>query len=374
MTKKILAIITVITGLGILYISTSRTVMKKISDARENAPWRVWWGPHQVDGIGDLARMAYLEGIEKFKDTIKDINPVAEPGQKKIDLYIWGDSYVKDLPASSYYGVNNYHFGRRNQSSLIYNLDTSKINIMIIEIGERFVHSYFYNTGMLEYVKKQAPASAFLQTPFPVLQQRNTMAGFNFSIDSLFNPLVNQNLEYNLFTYNFLSDIRNIKAEMNYKLFNRASGDVVVSNDGNYLFLKETVAPKGFASSYAPISEDEISYLLSQLNILYDTYKKDGFDEVYLSVIPNTVSIVQPQGYNRLAHIIGDPELRGYALNMPVIDIYKDFVRDPHAYYKRGDTHWNALGKKFWVDKVNVILRKWEEGTFYKMDGADRIY
>lgn len=350
-----------IAGVGVLYISTSRKMMGEISAARYSPPWGTWWRPHDVSG-GDLVGMAYLERVDKFVDTVSDKFPVAEKGAGKIDLYIWGDSYTKNIPDSSFYGLNAYHFGRRSYGKLYFDLDTSKVNILIIELGERFVRPYFWGTEMLGDVMPADKKTAHNNTPFFIapLKQRNTIAAMpGFSIDSLFNPLINQNLEYNLFTYNFLTGVRNLKAELNYKLFNRASGDVVVSDDGEYLFYKETVQVNGFASGYLPLGDNDISYLISQVNILYDNYKAAGFDEVYLAMIPNTASMMQPKGYNYLVASMQDPN-RGYPLHMPVIDVYNHFVKDPHRYFKKGDTHWNSAGIALWIDNVNGILKWWE--------------
>ena len=144
------------------------------------------------------------------------------------------------------------------------------------------------------------------------------------------------------------------KAALNYYLFNRASGDVVISNDRNFLFLKETVSKTDVGSSYYPVSRQDAAHIVDVLNNIYDHYKAAGFAEVYFSVIPNSATIMQPDGYNNLIPMIqNDARLR-----MKIIDIYTTFKQSNDVYYLPGDTHWNHKGKQLWLDMVNEqVLR-----------------
>ena len=89
------------------------------------------------------------------------------------------------------------------------------------------------------------------------------------------------------------------------------------------------------------------------MNKVYDHYKAEGFTEVYLSVIPNTATIMQPEGYNNLIPLLyGNPQLR-----MKIIDVYSVFKKDPEGnYFNSGDTHWNKKGFLVWLDMVNNII------------------
>lgn len=359
--KKIIAYFFVITGLAIMVVSTSRPLMKEISEARESAPWGAWWGPHQVSNAGDLARMAYLEKVKKFKDTVNETYTGQGDGNKQIDLYMYGDSYVKDIPDSAFYGLNAFHFARRDYTNLEYNLDPTKHNILIIEIGERFARTYFYvQDSIYAHVKRAEPTACNMPAHIPLLVQDKQYAGFDFDIDVLFNDAINQNIEYNVFTYNFLTGIRNFKASMNYYLFNRGSGDVVISDDGNFLFIRESVNNALYSSSYVEVPEPFVSYFISILNPIYDHYRNEGFDEVYLSIVPNPATVLQPAMYNGFLPDLQNPQ-RGYPLKMPVIDMYQKFSgEDAHLYFKHGDTHWNMKGTHVWIDEVNKLLHHWD--------------
>lgn len=361
--KKIAAYFSIIFGIIVLVASSSYFFMDRISAVREAAPWGVWWGPHQVSDIGDLTRMGYLENIPKFRDTGGYIFIKQDKGNQKIDLYLYGDSFVKDFPDSVYYGINNFHFARRDFTDLVYNLDTGKTNILIIAIAERFVRTFFNKPdGIYEDVRKGTDVAYDTKFVPRLLSAPINYAGFTFPrIDMLFMMAVNQNIEYNLFTYNFLNRFRTFKPTMNYYLFNRGSGDVVISDDGTFLFIRESVNNYKYSSSYAHVPETEVSYSVSVFNEIYEHYRNEGFDEVYLSVIPNPATIVQPEYYNGYIPDLQNPA-RGYPLKMPVIDVYSPFIYsdNPRQYFKRGDTHWNAKGAQVWIDKVNEQLRKWD--------------
>jgi hypothetical protein len=142
------------------------------------------------------------------------------------------------------------------------------------------------------------------------------------------------------------------KAAINYYVFNRAAEGVVISDDKRYLFFKETMDKGGTRSSFSGIGADEITLIVNNLNTIYDHYRKCGFTEVYFSMIPNPVTILQPKGYNNLIPAIqNDPRLR-----MKLIDIYTAFKNSKEDLYLHADTHWNIKGKQMWVDSINKII------------------
>ena len=139
---------------------------------------------------------------------------------------------------------------------------------------------------------------------------------------------------------------------MNYYLFNRASGDVVISNDRNFLFQRQTVEPDDINSSYCPLSDAELDGDIDRLNQIYDHYKKSGFSEVYFSLIPNSATIMQPVGYNKLIPRVDHNK----KLRMPVIDVYDILKLREKPYYNPGDTHWNNAGIQEWIKTVNHLF------------------
>ena len=143
---------------------------------------------------------------------------------------------------------------------------------------------------------------------------------------------------------------------------------MVISEDRNFLFLRETVSLTDAGSSYVEVTDAEVRKLVSNFNTIYQHYKDNGFDEVYLSVIPNSATIMQPQGYNQLI-----PRLqRDPGLHMKIIDAYTRFSQSPDVLYQPGDTHWNLAGKQLWIDLVNETLdRNGNDSEFAGPNGSN---
>lgn len=348
MFKKVLSYIFIIFGLVALYMSTSRRAMQFVVDHRDHDKW---WGAYQMKN-GDLVSLSYLDFVKRFNPP-PDRTPLKKPaynGQKNIALYLHGDSYTYHLPDSAFAGVADYHLIDRNHG-LNYHLDPTKRNILVLEVSERYLRAYYGGLQIFDelcdsLIKKKSIAANYLHQPYLA----SVIPGFE--INDLFNKYINQNLQANLFNYNFIFPIFEYKAALNYYIFNRASGDVVISKDKNFLFLKETVSLTDPGSSYVPITPADIDWMVDKLNKIYDHYKENGFDEIYFSVIPNSATIVQPEGYNGLIPAIqSDPRLR-----MKIIDAYTAFKNSGELLYQPGDTHWNTKGRQLWVDLVNEKL------------------
>ncbi|OSZ79423.1 hypothetical protein CAP35_14565 [Chitinophagaceae bacterium IBVUCB1] len=344
--KKIARYILIVLGLLVLYLSTSKTMMQKISDARNDHD--EWWGSH-FPYEGDLVGMSYLYYEKRFH---KPKERVYEPKQcdsnNNINLVLWGDSYTQYMGDTCFCAAT-YQYGRRFFSNLTYRIDSTKRNILVIECTERLVRGYFSDTRMLNEVVKSDEQKSTYIAPIP----HTTYVSFAMpNMASIFNEHINQNLEYNLFNYNFINPVRKMKAWMNYKIFNRASGDAVLAAAGDRLYLKSTLSstsPEGYTT---PLTNKEVNQLVQTLNTIHRHYKAAGFDEVYLSLIPNAVTIYQPQGYNGLIPCIqSHPDLQ-----MKCIDIYTVFLQNPDGMYWRGDTHWSNEGASRWLQIVNAAI------------------
>ena len=93
---------------------------------------------------------------------------------------------------------------------------------------------------------------------------------------------------------------------------------------------------------------------IKNINKTKTKYLQAGFDDVYLSIIPNKVSILSPElgNYNHLIERIQKDE----RLETPIIDTYSIFKKSPQKYYLKSDTHWTCDGREVWLQKVNIIL------------------
>lgn len=348
MLKKVLRDILILFSMVVLWASTSRTAMKYITDKRDNT---TWWGTYQCLN-GDLVSMSYLDMVDRFNRP----NPrggFKHPyfaGRRNTVLYMDGDSFTWHLHDSDLLGLDSFCYFQRNHG-LKYHLDTTKRNVLLIEVSERYLQSYFSGLQMFDEVVDTTVKKKNISMHYVPANAGMSYASLlpSISVADLFNKYINQNLQCNLFNYNFMMPMFESKAALNYYAFNRASGDVVISNDRKFLFYKETVSKTDIGSSYYPISGDVASHIVDILNSIYDHYKAAGFAEVYFSVIPNSATIMQPDGYNNLIPMVqNDPRLR-----MKIIDIYTVFKNSNDIFYLPGDTHWNHKGKQLWLDIVN---------------------
>lgn len=357
--KKILSWICIVIGLAVLVMGTSPRLFKWAHDQKNFEHNTSWWGEHH-SANGDLVNMAYLDQIKTFRSP-KDyaFRAPIDTCMKNIDLYLWGDSYVEDIPAMAFAHVNAYHFGRTYFQQLHYKLDKGKRNILIIESSERFARPYFSYKSIYGKVSRQ---DTHLHATTTVSADMDMLADSAFSINNLFDKNINQNIEYLLFNYNFINAPRFWKADVNYLLFKRGSGSVAISEDDKNLFIKETLLPKHGYSCYEVLPDNDIKWFVNEFDSVYSHYRAEGFDEVYLSIIPNPATILQPARYNHfLPRIVQHPDM-----HMPFIDLYPAFSNDtaPRRLYRAGDTHWNNNGMQVWLGLVNEVLRR-ESGKVY---------
>jgi hypothetical protein len=349
MGNRLIRYILIVFGLALLWISTSRSAMQYLSEKRDIK--NRWWGVDELDH-GDLASISYLNFVEKFAQpvTFPAPLPAAYNGPKNTILFLDGDSYTRHMSDTLFAGVNELVYIDRNHGTK-FHLDTSKRNVLLIEISERYVRPYF---GDLKIFNEVYDSVTINKSACLSPNQRVHEAALlgSFSLDNLFNKYINQNIQFNLFNYQFMMPMFGSKAAINYYLFDRASGDVVISKDKKHLFLKETVSLTDIGSSYIPLSDDDINILINNFNSIYDHYKTAGFSEVYLSIIPNSATINQPEGYNNLTPRVQYDK----RLKMKIIDAYAAFKTSGAELYLTGDTHWNHKGKQLWLNLVNKQL------------------
>ena len=352
MFKRIARDVLIAFGLLALWASTSRTFMQYVSEKRDV---NKWWGSYQYMRDGDLVNLSYLDFVKKFQPPPRPagfIRPTYN-GPSNTVLYMYGDSHTWHLDDTDFAGLCGFHYLQRIHGGY-YHLDTTKRNVLIVEISEHYLRSYFEDTRMIRefYDSSGKNESTACNSGKNTANKKYSTPIPDVQLSCLFNKNINQNLQCNLFNYLFVMPMFEYKAALNYYLFNRASGDVVISDDRNYLFLKETVSHDDVGSSYEILPADVVPTVVNNLNLISDHYKREGFREVYFSFIPNTATILQPNGYNSLIPSIEhDPNLRAQ-----IIDAYNVFKNATELCFLPGDTHWNHKGKQLWIDEVNKVL------------------
>lgn len=299
---------------------------------------------------GDLYRLSYLP---EFKEkVIKCPTMDTNKAKQAVGLFVIGDSFTEaERVSKSDFDVANYTYIHWAKQADI-QLDSSKRNILILETVERTFKEHFSqkaeNFQLAGFHKKEETSQKSWKR---VLKEKATKWA-NF----IFPKGTEERLEHTLFNYDFFLIFRELKAELNHKIFDRIENKVVLSKDEQHLFYDEEANSSDVHSAFYPVSQAAIDTFILNANQTRQTYLTAGFDEVYLSVIPNKVSILSPDlgNYNHLIERIQADK----RLQTPIIDTYSDFRKSPEKIYLKSDTHWSCAGRDIWLEKVNKILKK----------------
>ncbi|WP_461461478.1 hypothetical protein [Mucilaginibacter sp.] len=305
---------------------------------------------------GDLFGLCYLPEykfeLEPFKK-YERIRPIRATGRL---LYIIGDSYLADKSLSGAFdGFDNVFFLDRRFPFGPITLDNTKQNILIMEFAERNLVDYEINQTAESLWTKKELANRLNYSSASVSGRDNStvQTGIAERLNKiLFNKDLSRNLELLLFDDKIFTPVKEVKAQLNYKMFNRLSNDIAVSTDKKRLLMNITVDTAYRQSDFRTIQDSEVSKLLVNLNAAQNYYRSIGFKKVYLSVIPNAASVYDDRRmtYN---HLLERVEKYNH---FPVISIYREFKHSQANLYYRSDTHWNPLGLDIWVAETNRAL------------------
>ncbi|MEK7432442.1 MAG: hypothetical protein AABZ74_04860 [Cyanobacteriota bacterium] len=301
---------------------------------------------------GDLYKMSNLA---KFKIEIKAcgnnfLNKDLEGGN---NLFLLGDSFlgrimgygmIQNGNSSDFKNINNINYVNWKDKIIIPKLNKKSRNILIIETVERYSLSprEFNNIEIDNNLKK-----------VHIINNFN-----NLGINKLLSLKAESLIKQILFFDPFSMYIKDIKAELNYNLFDKLNDEIVISDDKEYLFYNQTI--NSLNSSFNDININKIDNIVENYNLLYSYYKNIGFDEVYITIIPNKVSIVSPnfngKTYNHLIEKIRDSK----KIKFPFIDMYTELkkVNKVTPVYYNNDTHWNCKGMNTFIEYVNKYIIK----------------
>lgn len=354
--RKIVAITVLLLMLILLVISSIDDVTRSIADYRYNS--QRWWESEKF-AYGDLYGLSYLPHF-KIKNPKGKRNFISfqTPEQfKDIDLYAMSDSYTWSLfeEPQLFYHVNKIQFAVFSDRQIIpVNLSRHKKNILILESSERNIRPLYQDTAYL---------TRFLNFDLGEKNDKPKEAAKPIKKISLKFKLkdIDPNIEFNTWDYRLLSPLKELKAQLGYSLFNRVNHDVYVSDDEKYLLYAKTIDTVNLESAFKPIKQTELNQIISAMNKAYDYYKAKGFDEVYIAIIPNPVTILYPQyrgnTYNQLIPLIQNNK----ALKCKVIDAYTAFQASKMHLYSNSDTHWTYDGEKLWLSLLNKELKASEK-------------
>jgi hypothetical protein len=298
---------------------------------------------------GDLYHLSYLP---QFKEKLEACPPVKQTlKNSNVNLFVIGDSFTEaqrvdknDIHALKY---TNVHWSK--QATI--QLDTNIRNVLIIETVERTFKDHFSQEVNQFTFEKNIEKVEDKKSWKRVFREK-----FNQTMAFIFPEKdgIEQRFESSLFSYDLFLTFREVKATLNQVFFARVEKKVVLSKDEESIFFSEEALQRDAHSAFYPFSAEEKNALVQNINAVQERYLKAGFDEVYLSLIPNKVSIVSPNlgSYNHLIEQIQTDT----SLKMPFIDTFVEFKKDPSQYYLKSDSHWTCAGRDIWLSKVNKIL------------------
>ncbi|HEV7349480.1 hypothetical protein [Telluribacter sp.] len=292
---------------------------------------------------GDLYRLSNLPQFRDQRQPCPDYTPPTKPADKKIHLYIIGDSFTEaqrvgqqDFPVDSYQYV---HWA----DVLHVKIDTTATNVLLLESVERHFRQHLV-APIASLVPDSATFKVTYEEPRFMVQLDNQFASNH----------TEERLELLLFQYDPVLLLKELKASFNHFFFDRANDKVTVSEDGrNIVYYLDTDTTQ-VTSSFAHIRDSQVDTLVLHLNESTRQFKAMGFDHVLLSIIPNKTSVLLPYFYNYnhlIERVYNHPDL-----TIPYVDVLEDFRKMKEKSYLVGDSHWTCQGQYLWLDKTNRLL------------------
>ena len=310
---------------------------------------------------GDLYNLTNLPGF-KENDYIANGTLTEADKPKKhyhdVDLYTIGDSFT-DIDTSFYAGNRNAHVWVGGKLPSVVTLDTTKTNILVIEFIERVLQERMYWPDYQRmYIDAGfAPKMPAVATEKPAAKDPDKAVAATPWLMARFAEQINQRLEFLLFNGWLATRFKEAKAQLLLSLFGRVTGGVI-SRDRKHLFYQLEVDTTYELSAFRHLSDPHLDTLVRNMNTMRQHYLHMGFDEVYLCMIPNKVTILDPTygPYNhQIERIEANPRLE-----LPVISTI-DSMRHHPDWYHLGDGHWNSQGKRFWLRQVNGVVAHWSK-------------
>jgi hypothetical protein len=275
--------------------------------------------------FGDLYR---LSNLAQFKEAPQKCEKIVYSNPENIGLYIIGDSFLEKERASlEDFNAKTYQYVHLNDKATFV-LDSTKRNVLVIESVERHFR---------EHLSKQL---------------------INYQLDTI-NSIPNESSNYEVFnsekfqslflSFSFFEKIKEWKAALNLWAFERTNPKVSLSDDKQNILLRLDTDASKINSNYNELADDEVNKMIENLNSTKKYYLDLGFDDVVFSIIPNKTTICcnDTTAYNHLIERVQNHQ----KLNMNFIDVIALFK--DKSVYEKGDTHWNCLGRRLYLDALN---------------------
>ncbi len=367
MTRKIIAGIILLISTGILTTAMNRAFINQLKQDRyfdhllpaakhDHSLYRNLLIRSDRWAYGDLYGLSYLHAFRVKLEPFRQYPyRASKPLTNKV-LYITGDSYLADKTlTSAFKKFDNVIFLDLRFPFGPMVLDSTKQNYMLIELAERNLNNYITDrTSEIKWTKSDIQAKynyGVAKNSNTDVQSLSLLTRIN---NVIFNPDLNRNLQLLLFDDKLLTPFKELKANLNYSLFDRLEKEVRVSTDKKRLLMAITVDTAYAESAFKPKQEKAIKALTHNLEKAGSYYRSIGFKDVYLSVVPNPVSVYD---YKRMPYNHLLQRVEGQ-IHLKTISLYNTFRAAPQNMYYLSDSHWNPLGFEKWVGQANNFFEK----------------
>jgi hypothetical protein len=299
--------------------------------------------------FGDLYRISFLS---RFKEqAINCTQNEKMPIKNKIHLYIIGDSFGEESKIdTSKFDAEKYTFIHWDIPKKI-DFDTSAKNILIMESVERSAKLHFVRPSNEILIENNSDKVDQRGSESIIDKLKSLVNSFSKNTNN-----TEERISYTMLNYDFILFFRELKADFDLRFFDRKSPNYCLSKDKNEIFYFDEANPESANSAFYTVNDSEIENFVNIINKNKEIYKKMGFDHVYLSIIPNKVSLLAADlgSYNHVLERIQSHS----KLNLKVIDILPSFKKNPSSLFLKSDTHWNCTGSAIWQDFINLEIGK----------------
>lgn len=288
---------------------------------------------------GDLYRVSALPQFKTPVVSCPSANLASDTATT--DLYLIGDSFSEaerigrsDFPVDQYRRIK-WEFPQQAR------LNPAHRNVLLIETVERHLRDHF-----AQPIRELSVVAGTGRTALVPWYQR--------TYQDLHRKDVEERLESLLFSQDWAFWFKELKASITLNWFNRVSTGASLSRDKRHIFLNTDTDSTKRQSSFARLTDQQVGALVDSINATADRYKRLGFTDVYLAVIPNKASILEPSRapYNHLIERVQQHP----ALRVPTVDVYTPYTHARQPVYQTGDTHWTCYGRDLWLNEVRRVM------------------
>ena len=310
-------------------------------------PYLYRWGIIEDEyRYGDLFNLSHLPDFKEEMAKCESKPATSKQTSRPIHLYTLGDSFLEPQRVdSSDLIADQYHFMKWG-GSMHFQLDTSAVNIVLIESVERHFREHFSVSPVHYFI---ADSADFVEK----WERKGWMA----EIDNFFSSdRVGDQISLLLTGNSIGLKFKELKSSFNYHVFNRHESGVTISDDGRDIVYYLDTDTLNFPqrAGFSNITESKIDSLVNTLNQTKEALLRMGFDHFIFSIIPNKSTIVMPDYgiYNRLIERIESHQ----DLEVPYVSTIEEFRAMGKNAFLHSDSHWTCDGRLIWLKKANEAL------------------